>query len=117
MADPYAKSAYGQHGCEVIDFGEPGGIRTRGPMLKRHMLYLLSYRPRWKTSFSVAKGWLWPVSVSRARIARAVTAEPDSSVHGLKPARLLVLNRPVSDQKTPQLTEYVIWHGLAASCR
>src|SRR5262249_924039 len=25
--------------------GEPGGTRTRDPVLKRHMLYLLSYRP------------------------------------------------------------------------
>ncbi len=27
------------------NFGEPGGTRTRDPMLKRHMLYRLSYRP------------------------------------------------------------------------
>ena len=26
-------------------FGEPGGARTRDPVLKRHMLYHLSYRP------------------------------------------------------------------------
>ena len=26
-------------------FGEPGGTRTRDPVLKRHMLYHLSYRP------------------------------------------------------------------------
>jgi hypothetical protein len=32
--------------------GEPGGIRTRDPVLKRHMLYLLSYRP-----WLVAKRW------------------------------------------------------------
>ena len=25
--------------------GEPGGTRTRDPVLKRHMLYHLSYRP------------------------------------------------------------------------
>ena len=31
----------------VIDSktGEPGGTRTRDPVLKRHMLYHLSYRP------------------------------------------------------------------------
>src|ERR1051326_2138635 len=26
-------------------FGEPGGTRTRDPLLKRQMLYRLSYRP------------------------------------------------------------------------
>ena len=26
--------------------GEPGGTRTRDPVLKRHMLYHLSYRPK-----------------------------------------------------------------------
>jgi hypothetical protein len=30
----------------VIDFtGEPGGTRTRDPVIKSHMLYQLSYRP------------------------------------------------------------------------
>src|SRR5690348_2237836 len=28
-----------------INFGEPGGTRTRDPLLKRQMLYRLSYRP------------------------------------------------------------------------
>jgi hypothetical protein len=27
------------------NFGEPGGTRTRDPLLKRQMLYRLSYRP------------------------------------------------------------------------
>ena len=27
------------------ELGEPGGTRTRDPVLKRHMLYHLSYRP------------------------------------------------------------------------
>ena len=26
-------------------FGEPGGTRTRDPLIKSQMLYLLSYRP------------------------------------------------------------------------
>ena len=30
---------------EKTNRGEPGGTRTRDPMLKRHMLYRLSYRP------------------------------------------------------------------------
>gem|GEM_PF-3023176 len=30
------------------EFGEPGGTRTRDPVLKRHMLYHLSYRPNWR---------------------------------------------------------------------
>src|SRR5215469_15589741 len=29
-----------------VRFGEPGGTRTRDPVLKRHMLYHLSYRPK-----------------------------------------------------------------------
>src|ERR1035441_1473926 len=28
-----------------VKTGEPGGTRTRDPVLKRHMLYHLSYRP------------------------------------------------------------------------
>src|SRR5579872_4810737 len=35
-----------QHGMGWAKvFGEPGGTRTRDPVLKRHMLYHLSYRP------------------------------------------------------------------------
>lgn len=33
-------------GLQLIDFtGEPGGTRTRDPVIKSHMLYQLSYRP------------------------------------------------------------------------
>ena len=45
--------------------GEPGGTRTRDPVLKRHMLYRLSYRPKlkklnylWLTPFSQRR-FLW----------------------------------------------------------
>jgi hypothetical protein len=34
--------------------GEPGGTRTRDPLLKRQMLYRLSYRPCGGTIFSLA---------------------------------------------------------------
>ena len=30
----------------LFSSGEPGGTRTRDPVLKRHMLYHLSYRPK-----------------------------------------------------------------------
>jgi hypothetical protein len=30
--------------CMVRDVGDPGGARTRDHMLKRHVLYQLSYR-------------------------------------------------------------------------
>lgn len=39
-----------------VDFkegsGEPGGTRTRDPLLKRQMLYRLSYRPGWGGTIS-----------------------------------------------------------------
>ena len=33
------------NGKNVVSSGEPGGTRTRDPLLKRQMLYRLSYRP------------------------------------------------------------------------
>ena len=44
-------------------FGEPGGTRTRDPVLKRHMLYHLSYRPK-----------PWFVGDLMARLSSAVIA-------------------------------------------
>lgn len=35
----------GLPGVSRFVLGEPGGTRTRDPVLKRHMLYHLSYRP------------------------------------------------------------------------
>ena len=35
-----------------VESGEPGGTRTRDPLLKRQMLYRLSYRPGWVGRFS-----------------------------------------------------------------
>src|ERR1041384_8712818 len=41
----------------IIDFhtGEPGGTRTRDPILKRHMLCHLSYRPHPKKTIQLTK--------------------------------------------------------------
>src|SRR2546422_6258248 len=36
--------------------GEPGGTRTRDPVLKRHMLYHLSYRPKPHPSYQAQAG-------------------------------------------------------------
>src|ERR1039457_1541550 len=55
--------------------GEPGGTRTRDPVLKRHMLYHLSYRPCYcgnakRYLFSLSDdGYTWS-SISMNRLAR-----------------------------------------------
>ena len=45
------------HRCRSFIFGEPGGARTRDPLIKSQMLYRLSYRS--KNSF-LSGGYILP---------------------------------------------------------
>ena len=46
-----------KYGKQKEFYGEPGGIRTRDPRLKRALLYQLSYRP---TDLTVSGRTTWP---------------------------------------------------------
>src|SRR5262249_10714189 len=82
--------------------GEPGGARTRDPVLKRHMLYHLSYRPKARrtidalTSSIISSAVLWMrerpvVSIKRRQRQPSERLKPAACYDGCKPSPMRTL--------------------------